>query len=48
MIIREEFVRLHTEHDILAEMREGNDAPPIPERGTLDLNEILEADFAFS
>jgi DNA-directed RNA polymerase len=52
-IIREQFVRLHTEHDILADIRkvvvrELGEAPSIPERGTLDLNEILNADFAFS
>jgi Autographiviridae RNA polymerase len=57
-IIREQFVRLHTEHDILAEVRdavvrdlgrrESKKVPPIPQRGTLDIRGILEADYAFS
>jgi DNA-directed RNA polymerase len=51
-------VRLHTEHDILAEVRdavvrdlgrrESKKVPPIPQRGTLDIRGILEADYAFS
>ena len=58
-IIREQFVRMYQEHDVLAEVFEqaradlGNKknkrmpgAPP--QRGTLDINQVLYADYAFA
>jgi DNA-directed RNA polymerase len=56
-IIREQFVWLH-EHDLLAEVWESarrdlsaaskKRLPPIPERGNLELEQVLESYFAFS
>jgi Autographiviridae RNA polymerase len=57
-IIREQFVRLHRENDILAQVRDAvvrdlgmqnsKEIPTIPQRGTLDLRGILAAEYAFS
>jgi DNA-directed RNA polymerase len=52
-IIREQFVRLHTEHDILREFRDqqeertGIALPDLPAVGTLDLSGVLKSDFFF-
>jgi DNA-directed RNA polymerase, mitochondrial len=58
-IIREQFVRMYQDHDVLAEVLDqaranlGNkkhkrmpDAPP--QRGSLDLNKVLSAEYAFA
>ena len=57
-IIREQFVRMYEEHDVLAEILERakqdlGKTPPkgwpkLPERGTLDLQGVLEAEYAFA
>lgn len=58
-IIRETFVRMYQEHDVLAEvfLRAMNDhsgtgnhkkLPTLPPQGTLDLNEVLQAKYAFA
>lgn len=57
-IIREAFLRMYTEHDILAELLESARAdltpanheklPELPEKGTLNLGEILHARYAFA
>lgn len=57
-IICEQFVRLHRENDILAQVRDAvvldlgmqnsKEVPTIPQRGTLDLRGILAAEYAFS
>lgn len=47
-IIREQFVRLYTERDVLQELKQalgGTEEPP--ERGNLDLSKVLEAPYAF-
>jgi DNA-directed RNA polymerase len=54
-IIREQFLKMYEQHDILAELRTsaglalGTDEnlPPVPERGNLDLRGVLKSDFAF-
>jgi len=51
--IRRQFVRLHSENDILDnfkrthEERHSMELPPIPARGTLDINEVLASDYFF-
>jgi len=52
--LRAEFVRLHR-RDLLAELREGFlldhpglELPPLPERGELDVREVLESPYFFS
>jgi DNA-directed RNA polymerase, mitochondrial len=57
-IIREEFVRMYTEHDVLAEILEQAKGdlilspkgkwPALPEYGSLDLNVMLNAEYAFA
>ena len=52
-IIREQFIELHTEHDILAEFKEqqeqrtGVQLPDLPARGDLDLREVLNSEYFF-
>jgi DNA-directed RNA polymerase len=55
-IIREQFLRMYTEHDVLAELLESakNDLtnhdklPELPAKGTLNIEEILNARYAFA
>jgi DNA-directed RNA polymerase len=57
-IVLEQFVRLYREHDVLAEVFEwarkelGPDAKQLPsgppQKGSLDINEVLKAQFAFA
>jgi len=57
-IIREEFVRMYQTHDVLAEVLEQaqrdltptnhSRLPEVPEFGTLDLNQVHEATYAFA
>ena len=57
-ILREEFVRMYTEHDPLADLlamarnslpeSEWHKLPALPERGTLDLELVKQADFFFA
>ena len=54
-IIREQFVRMPDEHDVLAEVLPnglvrilGRDLPEPPERGSLDGQQVLGAEFAFA
>lgn len=52
-LIAETFVELHTEHDILAEFKRVHEdrhdllLPPLPERGDLDVHEVLESLYFF-
>jgi DNA-directed RNA polymerase len=52
-IIREQFIKLHGETDVLAEFkrqqeeRTGIELPDVPERGNLDLNEVSKSLFFF-
>ena len=52
-IIRDEFVNLHTEHDILEdfkseqELRTGIILPPVPPKGDLDLNQVRKSLYFF-
>jgi DNA-directed RNA polymerase len=54
-IVREEFVRMYEEHDVLAEFKAsilsqfpGIVLPDPPEKGTLDLSGVLNSQYAFS
>jgi DNA-directed RNA polymerase len=57
-VIREEFVRMYEDHDVLTEVLEQakcdltqanwNKLPAIPERGALNIKEVLNAEFCFS
>jgi DNA-directed RNA polymerase len=57
-IIREQLLRMYTDHDILAELLEGARAdlteanhfrlPQLPEKGELNLEELLSAKYAFA
>src|SRR5262249_23546814 len=55
-IIREQFVKLHTQHDLLGGVLEstrrslprGVELPAIPEKGTVDLRQVLSSFFAFA
>jgi DNA-directed RNA polymerase, mitochondrial len=57
-IIREAFVKMYTEHDVLEEFLDAatplisedlqHEIPPIPERGDLDLQGVLDNPFFFS
>lgn len=57
-VIREQFLRMYTDHDVLAELLESARAdltpanhdklPELPEKGALDLKEILQARYAFA
>jgi DNA-directed RNA polymerase len=40
-IIRQEFLRMYTEHDPLAELKEITRAPKLPPRGDFDLQQVL-------
>lgn len=47
-VIRETFVELYTEHDIIAEyIKTNNIESPPPEKGNLDINLFLESEFGF-
>jgi DNA-directed RNA polymerase len=56
--LREAFVDLYSETDVLSDFREqiirqvdpehAGDVPPVPEKGTLDLNEVRGSDFFFA
>lgn len=57
-VIREQFVRLYDEHDVLADMRasaleqitaaNAHRIPEVPHKGDLDLKEVLRSDYAFA
>ena len=48
-IIREQFVQLYAKHDVLAELlAELQGEEPPPERGNLDITQVLSAPYAFS
>ncbi len=55
-VLRQEFVRMYTEHDVLKEFRDAlaeqlgdaNALPPLPEHGDLDLSQVLESRFFFA
>lgn len=57
-IIREQLVAMYTKHDVLQEILDAakrdltqpnwDRLPPVPKRGTLDLNEITKATYAFA
>lgn len=57
-IIREQFVKMYTDNDVLAQVLEGakrdltlhnhHRLPDVPEYGTLDIKGVLNAEFAFS
>lgn len=57
-IIREEFVRMYVQHDVLREVLEAakcdltqhnwDKLPDVPTYGSLDLQEVLDADYAFA
>lgn len=52
-IIREQFVKLHTEHDLLQSFKDeqmsrtGLELPELPARGTLDLTNVLKSPYFF-
>ncbi len=52
-IIRRTFVTLHTDHDPLADFKERHETdheitlPPLPERGTLDLQDVVSSPYFF-
>jgi DNA-directed RNA polymerase len=54
--LREEFVRMYSENDVLAQFREeilgrlpeGTKLPPLPKKGSLDLKQVLESPFFFA
>lgn len=52
-LIQETFVRLHTDHNILAnfkrehEERHGIELPDLPPMGDLDINDVLQSDYFF-
>jgi DNA-directed RNA polymerase len=58
LLIREEFVRMYETHDVLTEVLEQakcdltqanwDKMPVLPERGALNIKEVLNAEFAFS
>lgn len=57
-IIREQFVKLYTDHDVLADIRNetlkqisvanAHRVPEVPTKGSLDLTEVLRSDYAFA
>lgn len=55
-VLREEFVAMYADKDPLEEIRrlvvmnvpQGTDIPEIPEKGTFDLQEVLQAEFFFA
>ena len=54
--LREQFVRMYSEHDVMTEFRdalavqlpEKAKLPDLPEKGTLDLDQVLESPFFFA
>lgn len=49
-VIQKTFVELHTEHDMMQDFIDAHAAhelPPMPEKGTLDLNQVLESPYFF-
>ncbi|OCJ67957.1 hypothetical protein A6U97_04445 [Agrobacterium tumefaciens] len=54
--LREEFVKMYGDHDVLAEfgreitamLPEGTQLPPLPRKGSLDLSQVLESAFFFA
>tara|TARA_R100000482_G_scaffold29413_1_gene9347 strand:- start:7243 stop:8532 length:1290 start_codon:yes stop_codon:yes gene_type:complete len=54
--LREAFVKMYQEHDVLenlftkavAELPDGTDVPRPPEKGDLDLNDVLKSDYFFA
>jgi len=52
-IIQEQFVKLHSENDLLKEFKEahekalGIELPPLPEKGDLDLEQVLNSPYFF-
>ncbi len=54
--LREAFVEMYEEHDVLknlydnavATLPQEVDVPPPPEKGTLNLKEVLESDYFFA
>ncbi len=54
--LREEFVKMYGDHDVLAEfgheisamLPEGNKLPSLPQKGSLDLSQVLESAFFFA
>lgn len=54
--LREEFVKMYGDHDVLAEfaqeigamLPEGTKLPPLPPKGSLDLAQVLESPFFFA
>jgi DNA-directed RNA polymerase len=54
-ILREEFVRMYTEHDVLTDLRQHatvvlgtEDVPQPPAKGALDLTKILKSQYFFA
>lgn len=57
-IIREQFVKLYSEYDVLGDIRNqalkeisvanAHRIPEVPAKGTLDLTEVLQSDYAFA
>jgi DNA-directed RNA polymerase len=53
-VLREEFVRMYTEADWLQRFADSQttlakvELPPVPPKGSLDLNQVLESEFFFS
>jgi Autographiviridae RNA polymerase len=53
-IVREQFVKLYSEHDVLAEIRDSaerdgaKNLPDLPQRGRLDLNAVLKSEYFLS
>ncbi|MCT4492404.1 DNA-directed RNA polymerase [Bosea minatitlanensis] len=54
--LREEFVRMYSERDVLAKFRDdllqqlplGSNLPELPPKGSLDLSQVLESPFFFA
>ena len=52
-IIREQFIKLHTEHNVLQEFKDqqesrtGVELPPVPDRGDLEIYEVSKSLFFF-
>lgn len=54
--LREEFVRMYSDHDVLQEfaeeislmLPEGTELPPLPKKGSLDLQQVLQSPFFFA
>lgn len=56
MVLREEFVRMYSEADVLADfaatlvtqLPEGAELPPLPAHGSLDLSQVVDSHFFFA